>query len=105
MIARIWHGWTTPQNADIYEDLLKTEILPGIFAKKIAGLRGIELLRRQYNGEVEFVTIMRFDAIDDVIAFVGVDFEQAYVPLAARKVLKRFDQRSAHYEVREDRSA
>jgi hypothetical protein len=26
MIIRIWHGWTTPANADTYETLLKTEI-------------------------------------------------------------------------------
>jgi hypothetical protein len=24
MISRIWHGWTTPENADRYESLLKT---------------------------------------------------------------------------------
>jgi len=32
MIARIWHGWTVPENADAYEALLKTEIFPGISA-------------------------------------------------------------------------
>ena len=26
MIARIWYGYTTPDNADAYEALLKTEI-------------------------------------------------------------------------------
>jgi hypothetical protein len=24
MIARVWHGWTTPANADAYETLLTT---------------------------------------------------------------------------------
>jgi hypothetical protein len=28
MIARVWHGWTTPQNADSYERILKTEPSP-----------------------------------------------------------------------------
>ena len=28
MIARIWYGYTTPENADAYEALLKTEIPP-----------------------------------------------------------------------------
>ena len=41
MIFRIWHGWTTPENADIYENLLKEEIFPGIASKKIFGYRGI----------------------------------------------------------------
>ena len=26
MISRIWHGWTTPENANTYENLLKEEI-------------------------------------------------------------------------------
>ena len=30
MIARIWHGWTTPGKADQYESLLKEEIFVGI---------------------------------------------------------------------------
>jgi len=30
MIGRIWHGWTTPANADAYEALLKSEIFVGI---------------------------------------------------------------------------
>lgn len=45
MIARIWYGYTTPDNADAYEALLKTEIFPGIVARNIAGFRRIELLR------------------------------------------------------------
>ena len=45
MIGRIWHGWTTPENADIYENLLKTEILPGIAAKKVPGYSSIQLFR------------------------------------------------------------
>ena len=27
MISRIWHGWTTPENADAYEQLLRHEII------------------------------------------------------------------------------
>lgn len=103
MIIRIWHGWTTPENADAYERLLKTEIFPGIEAKGVAGYLGIELLRRNAGDEVEFVTVMRFRLMDDVRAFAGEDHETAYVPTSARKVLKRFDPASLHYEVRETR--
>ena len=104
MILRIWHGYTTPQNADRYEALLKREIFHGIEGKHLAGFRGIELLRRPIGDEVEFVTITRFDSIDDVRAFAGDDYEAAYVPDAAQKVLKRFDARSQQYELRESRS-
>lgn len=109
MIGRIWHGWTTPENADIYETLLETEIFPGIFAKEIDGLERIELFRRElgseHDGEVEFATIMWFASLDAVKAFKGKDYATAYVPDAARKVLKRYDTESQHYEVRTQRKA
>lgn len=101
MIARIWHGWTTPQNADPYERLLKAEVFPGIEAMRVPGYRGIHLLRRETaEEEVEFTTIMWFDGWEAVRAFGGDDYEAAYVPPAARALLRRFDGRSAHCEVR-----
>ena len=103
MIARIWHGWTKPENADKYEKLLKEEIFPGIAAKQVSGYREIQLLRRPIgNDEVEFITIMWFDSWSAVKQFAGEDYEQAYVPAKARAVLARFDERSRHYEVRKD---
>jgi len=104
-IKRIWHGWTTPGNADAYQALLHREVFPGIEAKGIAGYRGITLLRRDLPEEVEFVTIMDFDRIEDVIAFQGEDYEHCYVPDAARLLLKRWDERSAHFNLTEERRA
>lgn len=101
MIARIWHGYTTPENADTYENLLKTEIFPGIAAKDVAGYRGIQLLRRPLGEEIEFITKMWFDSWEAVKDFAGEDYETAYVPPKARAVLSRFDAKSQHYEVRE----
>jgi len=101
VIARIWHGWTTADNADAYERLLREEVFPGIEAKEVAGYRGIHLLRRPLeSGDVEFTTVMWFDSLDAVRAFAGEDYEAAYVPGAARAVLARFDARSVHYDVR-----
>jgi heme-degrading monooxygenase HmoA len=101
MIGRIWHGWTAPENADRYENLLKTEIFPGIAGKNVPGYRGIQLFRRPLDDEVEFITIMWFDSWDSVRQFAGEDYERAYVPPKARAVLSRFDERSQHYEIRE----
>jgi antibiotic biosynthesis monooxygenase (ABM) superfamily enzyme len=105
MISRLWYGWTTPQNADAYEALLKTRIFPGILARNIPGFRRIELLRRAAGDEVEFVTVMAFDSMAAVEAFAGEQYEVAVVPEAARAVLKRFDATSRHYEIRETRGA
>ncbi|WP_424627979.1 antibiotic biosynthesis monooxygenase family protein [Bradyrhizobium sp. SYSU BS000235] len=103
MIARIWHGWTTPANADAYERLLRTEIFPGILARKIEGFRDIQLLRRDDGGEVEFITIMNFDSLEAVIAFAGPNYEEGVVPPKARAVLSRFDAVSQHFEIIEAR--
>ncbi len=105
MISRIWHGWTTPQNADAYEALLKSEIFVDIKARQIAGFREIHLLRRDLGQEVEFITIMWFDSVDAVRTFAGEDYEVAVVPPKARKLLARFDARSQHYEVKVDAKA
>ena len=101
---RIWHGWTTPENADTYQQLLHDEIFPGIEVKNIPGYQKIELLRMDLDDEVEFVTIMTFDSLQNVIDFQGEDYQKCYVPDAAQKVLKRWDQRSAHYETIETRN-
>jgi heme-degrading monooxygenase HmoA len=100
MIYRIWHGWTTTENADIYEALLKEEIIIGIQDMQIEGFHGIQVLRRDRDVEVEFLTMMRFDSLDAVRNFAGEDYEAAYVPEQAREVLSRFDARSQHYELR-----
>ena len=100
MISRIWHGWTTPGNADKYEMLLKDEIFVGIKNRHIRGFKSIQLLRRNVGNEVEFVTIMLFDSLEAVREFAGKDYEACVVPESARAVLSRFDSRSQHYEVR-----
>ena len=103
MISRIWYGWTTSGNADKYEALLKEEIFVGIQNRRIRGFKGIQLLRRQVDEGVEFVTIMLFDSLDAVCEFAGEDYEAAVVPDKARALLSRFDERSQHYEVRAER--
>jgi len=104
MISRIWHGWTTPANADTYENMLKEEIFVGILNRHIPGFNNIQLLRREVGDEVEFVTIMLFDSLEAVREFAGEDYEVAVVPEKARQVLSHFDPRSQHYEVRAERS-
>jgi len=101
VIARLWHGWTTPAQADAYEQLLREDIFRGIAGRAMPGYRGIELFRRVAGDEVEFVTLMRFDSIGAVRAFAGDDYENAVVPPRARQLLSRFDARSVHFEIRE----
>lgn len=97
MIARIWHGYTRPENADAYEAMLKPELLPGISSAK--GYRGSYLLRREAGAEIEFVTIMIWDSIDAIRAVAGPDYETAVIPAERRRYLARYDAKSAHYQI------
>lgn len=99
MICRHWRGWTSDENAATYERLLQDTIIPGIEARAISGLRHVDLMRRELDCEVEFSTMMWFDDLEAVKAFVGHDVEAAHIPAAAREVLSRFDERAVHYHV------
>jgi heme-degrading monooxygenase HmoA len=96
-IMRIWHGWTSPQNADAYEQLLTNEILPGIH--RIDGYAGAYLLRRGggEGEEVEFITITTWDSWEAIERFSSDGHTGAVVPPKARALLARFDEHSQHY--------
>ncbi len=97
MIYRLWHGWTTPENADAYEALLRREVLPGIH--RVEGYEGAFLLRRSDGAEVEFVTITVFKSMEAVRDFAGEKYETAVVPPEARLLLSHFDPTSEHYDL------
>jgi hypothetical protein len=98
MIARHWRGWTTPQNADAYERLLKETVLPGL--KKLTGYRGGYVLRHDAGDEVEFVVLNFFDSLDAVKLFAGPNYTVAVFEPEARALLSRIEATAAHYEVR-----
>jgi len=66
LISRVWHGWTNQENADAYEELLRTKIFTNIASCQIEGYHGIHLLRRELEDGVEFVTMMWFDSVEAV---------------------------------------
>ena len=99
MICRLWRGWTTPDQAAAYERIVRGEVIPAIESRQVPGFRHIDLMRRDASGEVEFQTLMWFDRLEDVKAFVGEDYEMSHVPPAARAVLTRFEDRATHFEV------
>ena len=99
MITRVWHGWAPAAGADAYQGHFRTGVLPNL--ERVPGFRGAQLWRRERDGQVEFVAVTTFDSVDDVRRFAGADYERAVVESEARKVLSRFDERCAHYEVAE----
>lgn len=98
MIARHWPGWTTPANADAYEQFLKQHLFPQL--RSIEGHRGVQLLRRDLPAESEFIVINYFDSLDAVKRFAGENYTVAAFEPEARKLLSRIEPEAHHYEVR-----
>jgi len=96
MIMRVWHGYTSPENADAYEHLLKGEILPGIH--RVRGYGGAWLLRRNKATEAEFIAITAWESWEAIEEFAGQGHTGAVVPDKARELLSRFDEHSTHYD-------
>lgn len=98
MIARIWHGYTKPEDADAYEAMLKPEMLPGI--GKVPGYRGGYVLRRPLDGEVEFITIMIWESIEALKTVAGPNYTVSIIPEDRLKYLLRHESHASHYEIR-----
>jgi antibiotic biosynthesis monooxygenase (ABM) superfamily enzyme len=98
MIARIWHGWTKRADAKTYEKMLRDEIFPSIAARTIKGYRGAELFIREDGHEMEFVTLLRFDSMDDVKEFAGSEESKPVIFLGVEKLLTRME-RARHYRI------
>ena len=92
MILRLWRGWTTSEKAARYEELIATAIFPGIAARAIAGLDGLELFRRPIESEVEFMTLMRFKSWEAVKDFAGPNWRSRSCR-QRRAALDRFDEK------------
>ena len=98
-ILRIWKGWTSTENAPVYEDMLKNEVFPEVVRKGVSGLEKVSISTLRDNNEVEFFLVLQFDGLDSVKAFAGEDYEAAYIPDNAKRVLLRYETTARHYEL------
>ena len=98
MIARIWQGWTKPEDAKTYENLLHDEIFPAIAARKIEGYCGAELFVSEDGDEVAFVTLLRFNSMDAVEEFAGPEATKPVIFPQAEALITRMEQ-ARHYRV------
>jgi antibiotic biosynthesis monooxygenase (ABM) superfamily enzyme len=92
----MWRGWTSAENADAYERFLLDSLFPSL--RSIAGFVSADVLRRSEGDEVAFVTLVRFESLDDVVAFAGESYETPVLEPEARVLLSRHDDRAVHYE-------
>jgi heme-degrading monooxygenase HmoA len=98
MIARVWKGWTKPENAEAYEKLLREVVLPGL--KEIDGYQGGYILRQDNMDESEFLVVNLFASLDAVKAFAGPDYETPVFEPEAKRLLSRIEPTAKHYEVK-----
>jgi heme-degrading monooxygenase HmoA len=99
MIARVWRGWTLPEHADAYENMLRQTVLPAL--RKIDGYHGGYILRDERADEVEFMVVNLFQSLDAVREFAGPDHTVAVFEPEARRLLAKIEPLARHYEVRE----
>jgi heme-degrading monooxygenase HmoA len=95
MITRLWRGWTARADGDAYEQFLLTSLFPSM--RSIPGFRGADVLRRDDGGEIEFVTVTRFDTLEAIRQFAGEQYETPVLEPEARALLSRYDERARHF--------
>ena len=101
-IIRTWKGWTTLENAPIYEDMLINEVFPKVKRKGVEGLEKVSISTMKKKDEMEFFLVLQFDSLDSVKIFAGENFEQAYIPDNAKRVLTRYDKTAQHFTLKEE---
>ncbi|HKC01611.1 MAG TPA: hypothetical protein VKD23_22705 [Terriglobales bacterium] len=100
MVCRVWHGWTTLDHAQHYDDYLQKELFPRLDRElRLHGYLGYHLLRFARGEEVEFMTMLWFDSIEKVRAFAGENYQTPVISEKARSLLTRFAERADHYQL------
>lgn len=98
MIARIWTGATSDDNADRYEEYMREVALPGY--TNVAGHRALLMLRRpRGDGSTEFTMVTCWDDMDSIVAFAGPDPEQAVFYPRDDELLVDRELTVRHYDV------
>lgn len=101
-IIRTWKGWTSLENAKIYEDLLINEIFPDVQKKGVKGLEKVSISIQNQKDEVEFLLILHFESLSAVKTFSGANYKIAFIPDKAKSVLLRYEEEAQHYEFRKE---
>ena len=97
MVVRTWRGYAVAAEPQAYPKHLLQSVRPKL--ERLAGFRGLYLLRRRGLEEIEFLVLTLWDSMDAVHAFAGDQPERAVVEPEARAALVRFDDTVSHYEV------
>lgn len=88
MIARIWRGWTRPEDAEAYVRYMEETGAPDSLGTP--GNRGFSVLHRPDGDREEFLTVSLWDSLESIRAFAGDDLERAvFYPEDDRYLIER----------------
>src|SRR5579864_4696935 len=96
MIVRIWRGVTPAEKAEQYlEYLMETGVKD---YSAVAGNRGVQVLRRTYEGKTEFLLLSFWESYEAIRAFAGDDLERSVYYDKDKEFLLELEAKVTHYE-------
>jgi len=96
MIARIWRGVTSAEQAEEYFEYLMETGLKDYRA--VPGNRGVQVLRRTYEGKAEFLLISLWESYEAIRAEAVDDIERAVYYSKDQEFLLELEPKVIHYE-------
>ncbi len=97
MIARIWRGSTSAEDAESYLEYLRQT---GIKEYKATdGNRGVYVLQKIEKDEAEFILLSLWDSYDAIKEFAGEDFGKAVFYPEDERYLVTKELTVVHYSV------
>jgi heme-degrading monooxygenase HmoA len=100
MIIREWRGRANPATATAYPRHFHEKVVPEL--REVPGFAGAQLGRREIDGKTEFLVLTRWQSMNAIRAFAGIEVDKAVVEPGAVAALTDFDANVRHYEVIED---
>lgn len=96
VVAREWRGRVAPARADEYHEYL----LGGVKKiRSVPGSLGVEVMRRNESGAVEYVVISYWQSREAIKAYAGEDIEKPHHLPKDRELLLELPTRVLHYDV------
>ncbi|HYG11432.1 MAG TPA: antibiotic biosynthesis monooxygenase family protein [Pyrinomonadaceae bacterium] len=96
IVAREWRGRVAPARADEYHRYL----LGGVAKlRSVPGSLGVEVMRREETGAVEYVVISYWVSREAIKAYAGQDIEKPHHLPKDREMLLELPTRVLHYDV------
>jgi heme-degrading monooxygenase HmoA len=97
MVERHWKGTALPEKAEEYVHHLLNDTFPAL--KALPGFISHSILRRETELGMEFLIITRWETMEALRPFAGVDIERAVIPSAVKSMMVRYDLHAEHYAV------